>query len=380
MKNVDYWVRQSPFFAATLRAGCKSFSFANHMYQPGNYSSALEEYWKLVTDVTLWDVGTERQVELTGPDALAFADLLTPRDVSKIPTGSCRYTLITSEAGGIINDPILLRLADDHVWLSTSDSDLHLWARGVAVNAGLDVRVGEPDVSPLQIQGPKAINVIDALFRGDVVLAPYRLVETELEGIPVVVSRTGWSGEDGYEIFLRDSRFGDDLWERVLRAGQPFGLAVTGPSDINRVEAGILGYHCDISLDTNPYELGLGRFVELDTPSGFIGKSALERIQREGPKRLLVGIELLGDPISVPFEQRWPVEVGGERVGDVTVALHSPRLEKNIGYAMVAIEHAQLGTTLDVLAPWGDARAMVVEKPFIGGGRAARSAQAEVST
>jgi glycine cleavage system aminomethyltransferase T len=365
VNSVDYWIRQSPYFQATLRAGCSRFSFANHMYQPASFGDPLEAYWKLANDVTLWDVGTERQVEITGRDAIAFTDMLTPRDVAKCPVGRCRYALITTPEGGIVNDPVLLHLADSHFWLSTSDSDLLLWAKGVAINSGLDVEIREPDVSPVQIQGPKSSEVIDSLFGGRVTLAPYELVQTDLDGAPVVVSRTGWSGEIGYEIFLCDGRYGDALWERVLSAGEPFGIAVTGPSDANRVEAGILAYRSDMDMTTNPFELGLDRLVDLDTPGEFIGKAALTRIRDEGVTRKLVGIQILGDPLSLPFEARWPVTAGGARIGEVTVAVYSPRLRQNIGYAMVSIGHAAVGTRLGIEAPWGTATAIVAEKPFI---------------
>jgi glycine cleavage system aminomethyltransferase T len=364
VSSFDYWIRRSPFFQATQRAGCNRYSFANHMYQPASFGDPLEAYWKLANDVTLWDVGTERQVEITGRDALAFTNMLTPRDVAKCPVGRCRYALVTSVEGGVVNDPVLLRLADGRFWLSTSDSDLLLWAKGVAINSGLDVEIREPDVSPVQIQGPKSTGVIEALFGGSVTLAPYELVETDLDGMPVVVSRTGWSGEIGYEIFLYDGRNGDVLWERVLVAGRPFGIAVTGPSDANRVEAGILAYRSDMDMTTNPFEIGLERLVDLDTPADFIGKAALTRIRDEGVTRRLVGIQIAGEPLPLPFEARWPVTAGGASIGEVTVAVYSPRLRKNIGYAMVSISHAALGTALGIEAPWGTATAVVAEKPF----------------
>jgi aminomethyltransferase len=365
VSSVDYWIRRSPFFDATIRAGCKRFSFANHMYQPAEFGDPIEAYWQLVTGVTLWDVGTERQVEITGRDALTFTNALTSRDLTKCPVGGCRYVLITAEDGGIVNDPVLLRLGENHFWLSTSDSDLLLWAKGIAVNSSLQVEIGEPDVSPVQIQGPKSSGVIEALFDGRVALDPYRFVETDLDGVPVIVSRTGWSGEVGYEIFLRDGRHGDMLWDRVLAAGEPFGIVVTGPSDINRVEAGILGYRSDMDLGTNPYEVGFDRLVDLDARDDFIGKAALTRIRDAGATRALVGIEIEGEPLPEPFRIRWPVAVGGSTIGDVTVAVYSPRLEKTIGYAMVASAHSALGTRLDVQAPWGPATAVVAEKPFI---------------
>ena len=369
--ELDYWIRRSPYFEASRRAGARHFAVANHMYQPSGYADPVAEYWNLVEGVTLWDVATERQVEVAGRDALAFAELLTPRDLSKLPVGRCRYVVVTSEEGGIVNDPVLLRLAEDRFWFSTSDSDLLLWAKGVAVHAGLEVAIGEPDVSPLQVQGPKSPAVIEALFGPEIAgLGYYRLAETELEGIPLVVTRTGWSGEAGYEIFLRDSASAETLWERVLEAGRPQGIAVTGPSDIRRVEAGILGYGCDIGLDTNPFEADLERLVELDKEAPFIGKAALTRIAKAGATRRLVGIEITGAPLAAPFAQPWPVlGEDGAQVGKVTVALHSPRLNRNIGYAMVPVGQSAPGTKLAVAAPWGEAEAIVAEKPFVKASR-----------
>ena len=364
--DLDYWIRRSPFFEAARRYGARHQAVANHIYQPSGYDDPVAEYWKLVEGVTLWDVGTERQVEVTGRDACAFAELLTPRDLSKLRVGRCRYTVVVSQEGGIVNDPVLLRLGRNRFWFSTSDSDLLLWAKGVAVGAGLKVAIAEPDVSPLQVQGPKSPPVIEALFGPEIAgLGYYHLREIELDGMPLVVTRTGWSGGQGYEIFLRDGSFGERLWERVLEAGRPHGIAVTGPSDIRRVEAGILGYRSDMDLSTNPFEVGLERLVDLDKPADFIGKAALTRIAKQGVRRRLVGIEIPGEPLTALFEARWPVLQDGAKVGEVTIALHSPRLAKNIGYAMVPVALAALGTNLTLETPWGEAEAAVAEKPFV---------------
>ena len=364
--SYNYWTRRSPFFDAALRAGCKGLSVANHMYQPHSYADPVTEYWHLINGVTLWDVGTERQVEITGPDAAAFVDYLTPRNIREIAPGKCRYIIVTSQEGGIVNDPVMLRLATDRFWLSCSDSDLLLWAKGVAVNSKFDVRIDEPDVSPVQIQGPKSKAVVEALFGETIArLGYYTLAETTLDDIPVVVTRTGWSGEYGYEVFLRDSRFGDALWDRILAAGKPHDIAVTGPSDIRRVEAGILGYGCDISLDVNPFEAGMDRLLDLDSAREFIGKQALLDIREAGIKRRIVGVELVGAPLEQGiFTEHWPVMKGGH-IGEVLVALHSPRLDKNIGYAMLAVEHSRPGTSVTVNSPIGALEATVVEMPFV---------------
>ena len=359
-------LRRSPYFEATQRYGCWGYTVYNHMFLPIGYDDLEREYWKLLNDVSVWDVGVERQVEITGPDGFTFTNLLTPRDLTKCRVGQGKYVVITAEDGGIINDPVLLRLGENHFWLALADSDALLWAKGVAYNSGLDVEIREPDVSPMQIQGPKSKEVVKSLF-GDKVLdlKYYHFLETKLDGIPVIVTRTGWSGEVGYEIYLRDGSRGDELWEKVMEAGRPFHIAPTGPSDIRRIEAGILNHGIDMTLENNPYEVGLDRLVDLDQEADFIGKKALSRIKAEGVRRKLVGIEIEGRPLDLNMT-RWPVARNGQQLGQVTSAVYSPRLKKNLGYAWVPIEYAELGTHLTITLPDGDERsATVVPKPFV---------------
>jgi aminomethyltransferase len=345
------------------------------MYFPVYYNTPEEDYWSLINDVTLWDVAVERQVEITGPDAGLFSQLLTPRDLSNCQPLQCKYVLNTNYEGGVLSDPILVKLADDHFWFSISDSDLLLWAMGVAGKGKYDISLREPDVSPLQVQGPKSQNVMTDLFGSWINdLKYYWCKETALDGIPVVVSRTGWSAERGYEVFLRDGSRGNELWEKIMTAGKPYRIAATGPSQIRRVEAGIFSYFQDMRVTDNPYEIGMGRLVDLDMEADFIGKDALKTIHREGIRRKLVGIEILGDPITkiVPEEftpayfvaDHWPVVEGGREIGHVASKCYSPRLEKNIGYAFVPIEFADTGNILEIKSPYADLDAKVVEMPF----------------
>ena len=358
-------LRRSPYFDATLRHGCQGYTIYNHMFLPIQYEDLKSEHERLLNDVTVWDVSVERQVEITGPDGLAFTNLLTPRDLNKCKVGQGKYVVITDEDGGIINDPVLLRLGENHFWLALADSDVLLWAKGVAYRSGMDVTIREPDVSPMQIQGPKSKDVVSALFGPAVLdLKYYYFLETEVDGIPVVVTRTGWSGEIGYEVYLRDGSKGDELWERVMEAGKQYNIAPTGPSDIRRIEAGILNYGIDITLNENPYEVALDWLVDLEQEGDFIGKDALARIKAEGVSRKLVGVEISGDPLDLNMT-RWPVSADGAEVGYITSAVYSPRLEKNIAYAMVPIEHADLGTRLTATVPHGDVPITVVKKPFI---------------
>lgn len=359
-------LRRSPFFEATQRHGARAYTVYNHMLFPICFADLEEEYWHLVRHVTLWDVSVERQVEITGQDAFAFANMLTPRDLARCAVGQGKYVVITADDGGIINDPVLLRLGENHFWLALADSDVLLWARGVALRSGLRVRITEPDVSPLQIQGPKAKDVIRALFGdGVAALRYYFFLETTLDGIPLVITRTGWSGEVGFEIYLRDGSRGDELWERIMDAGRPFNIRPTGPSDIRRIEAGILNWGADMTLENNPYEVGLHWLIDADKPTKYIGCEALQSIKARGVARTLVGIEIEGDRIGFNAT-KWPAVSRGQTIGRVTSAIWSPQLRKNIGYAMVPVTYAALGATFDVDVPDGGLRrATVVPKPFV---------------
>jgi aminomethyltransferase len=359
-------LRRTPFFEATQRYGARGYTVYNHTLFPICFADLEEEYWHLINHVTLWDVGVERQVEITGPDAFAFTNLLTPRDLLRCAVGQGKYVVITADDGGVVNDPVLLRLGENHFWLALADSDVLLYARGVARNAGLRVTLTEPDVSPLQVQGPSAKDVVRTLF-GDRVLALkyYWFLETSLDGIPVVVTRTGWSGEVGYEVYLRDGSRGDELWERIMEAGKPHDIHPTGPSDIRRVEAGILNWGADMTLTDNVYEAGLEWLIDEGKSADYIGKEALRRIKSEGVKRKLVGIEIAGEPLGFNAD-KWPVTAGGRPIGRVTSAIWSPRLKKNLGYAMLPVDRTALGTTITVEIPGAGTRtAKVVAKPFV---------------
>lgn len=358
-------IRKSPYFDATVRWGAADFSVYNHMYIPRDFGDPEQNFWNLVNAATLSDVAVERQVEITGPDAAEFVQMLTPRNLSACAVGQCKYVLITNAQGGVLNDPILLRLAENHFWLSLADSDILLWAQGVAVHSGLDVSICEPDVSPLQLQGPRSGEIMQSLF-GDKVhdLRYYWLEEYELDGIPLIVSRTGWSSELGYEIYLRDGSRGDELWERIMAAGQPFGLQPGHTSAIRRIEGGMLSYHADMDCNTNPYELGLDRLVDLEMEADFIGKAALQEVLRQGIRRKQVGIVIDGEALTGANNEFWPIYVGDEKVGHVSSAIHSPRLKSNIALAMMSIEHCAMDTEAEIVTPFGRRSVRVVERPF----------------
>ena len=358
-------IRKSPFFDATVRWGASGFSVYNHMYIPRDFGNPEKNFWNLVKSAILCDVAVERQVEITGPDAYKFIQLLTPRNLSKLAIGQCKYVLITNNDGGILNDPVLLRLAENHFWLSLADSDVLFWAQGVAVHSNLDVKITEPDVSPLQLQGPNSGEIMVKLFGKDIKdLKYYWLREFNLEGIPLIVSRTGWSSELGYELYLRDGSKGDELWEKIMSAGKDFDLQPGHTSSIRRIEGGMLSYHADADINTNPFELGMDRLVDLDTNIDFVGKEALKKIKQEGIKRKQVGLEIKCEALKGPNTTFWPLLSNGKKIGKITSAVYSPRMKKNIALAMADIKFSKVNTELEVQINEEKFKCIVVEKPF----------------
>ena len=358
-------IRKSPFFDSTIKWGATGFSVYNHMYIPRDFGNPEKNFWNLIEKSILCDVAVERQVEITGPDAYKFIQLITPRDLSKLSIGQCKYVLIVNERGGIINDPVLLRLGENHFWLSLADSDVLLWSQGVAVNSKLKVNISEPDVSPLQLQGPTSKKIMIKLFGEEIKdLKYYWFREYKLDSIPLIVSRTGWSSEFGYEIFLRDGSKGNELYEKIMEAGKEHGLEPGHTSSIRRIEGGMLSYHADADINTNPFELGLDRLVYLDSKIDFIGKDSLKKIKKDGIKRKQIGLELQCKPLTGPNTKFWPISIDGRKIGKVTSAVYSPRLKKNIALAMVEIDHSEIGNIMIVDIDDIKVKSLVIEKPF----------------
>ena len=358
-------IRKSPYFDATVRWGAKDFSVYNHMYIPRDFGDPEQNFHNLINEAILCDVSVERQVEITGPDAYKFVQLLTPRDLTKLSIGQCKYVLIVNNEGGILNDPVLLRLGENHFWLSLGDSDILLWAQGVAFNSGLDVKINEPDVSPLQLQGPNSAKIMQNLFGDEILdLKYYWLREIKLDNIPLVVSRTGWSSEFGYELFLRDGSKGDLLWEKIMAAGKDFGLKPGHTSSIRRIEGAMLSYHADADIHTNPFEVGLDRLVSFDTDIDYVGKEALKKIKTEGIKRKQIGLILDCDPLKGPNTKFWEIIKDNKIIGKVTSAVYSPRLKKNIALAFISIGESKIGNIIDVKTSDSVIKGTIVEKPF----------------
>lgn len=369
--------RKSCYFDATVRCGLQSTVVYNHMLLPFVFSSPQDEYENLKTNVCLWDVACERQIEVCGPDAFALVDSLTPRGLSTMKVGECRYAIMTDDEGMVLNDPVLLKLAEDRYWFSIADTDMLHWIKGLALGRRLDVRVFEAAVSPLAVQGPKSLLLMQDLFGEWVAdLKYYFFKETELDGIPMLLARSGWSPELGYELYLQDESRGDELWEKVWAAGQKYSIKPGSPNQIRRMEGGMLAHGSDVTLSHNILELGLPpKFWKPEKAGDFLGKAAIKRMLEEGgPKRCVMGLEFQkfssGSGKMPPLFQKWSVRADqaddAETIGFVTSLCFSPALDAHIAFATLNIDACVAGKEVWVELPTGEPRCANVRKlPFL---------------
>jgi len=360
------WYRRSPYFESTLAAGCTAYDIYNHMYLPAYYDDPDVEYWALVNGVTMWDVGVERTVEVSGKDADRLIDYITCRDLTKCAIGQGKYMPVIAPDGGIVNDPVLLHVGENRWWMQLADSDAGLYALGVAAGR-FDAEVTLPDVHPMQVQGPLAAKTLEKLVGPGIYDVRYYWIgEFQIDGIPVVISRTGWTAIPGFEINVLDRGHGAVIWEAVADAGEEFEIRPIAPCEARRIEAGIFNYGSDMTLDDTPFHLsGMERLVE-PQDQDYLGKEALERIRENGVDRKLVGMFLEGDQLRAELSQPWPVLSGRNEVGRVTDAVWSPGMEQNIGYMWVPNELSTLGTRVDVVTEDGEElTAVAASLPFV---------------
>lgn len=359
-------IRKSPFFDATVKAGVTHFSSYNRVCFPVVYGNPKEEYRRLTEAVSLWDVSVERQIRLRGPEALALLKIVTPRNLSRVVIGQGRYVPICDNRGTIINDPVMLPISEDEYWLSIADNDVMLWARAIAHERGLNVIVDEADVNPLALQGPKSADVMRGLF-GDWIddLKYFAFERTYLDDIPVIVARSGWSKQSGFEIYLLDSEKGTQLWDTVMEAGQPYDIGPGAPNYIERIESGLLSMGADTDDRTNPFELNMDRLVDVEQDQDFIGKQALQRIAEAGPARRWRGFIIEGDPFPSSNSVRWDVYCEDDCIGFASAGAYSPRLEQNISLGLIDIHYAERGTEVMIKTEYGDRKASVRMLPFI---------------
>ena len=359
-------IRTSPYFNKVKAEGISSFSVYNHMLLPKSFAMSIEEaYWHLNTHVQMWDVSVQRQVEIQGPDATRLVQWITPRNLGKATPDRCYYIPVVDQSGGMLNDPVLQMLDQNHYWLSIADSDLLLYIKGLAIAGGFDVIVQEPDVNPLAIQGPKAADVMADLF-GEAIrsLKFFHATTVDILGSKQRITRSGFSAKAGYEIYLDDRSLAEPLWDMIQDAGKPYQMAAGGPNLIDRIEAGLLGYGNEMTLENNPLEMGYERFCTLDGSVDCIGLAALQQIQRDGIKRSIRGVKFEGSPCP-PCCQPWPVTYQDKKIGQITSAVWSPRFQCNIGLSLIDRGYWHPGQQVDVTLPQGDCvKGQVSNLPF----------------
>ena len=355
--NMSRRIRRTPYTDRVEAAGVRGFSVVNHMLLPKAFRTSVEEdYWHLREHVQIWDVSCQRQVQITGPDAARLVQRMTPRDISRARVGDCLYVPLVDHNGGLINDPVLLKLAEDRFWLSIADSDVLLYALGLALGAGLDVDICEPDVSPLAVQGPKAEDLMASVF-GEAIrsIGFFKFAHVDFEGTRQLVARSGYSRQGGFEIYLEGSHLGAALWDRIWEAGQPFDIAPGCPNLIERIEGGLFSYGNEMTRDNSPLELGLSKFCALDGSVDCLGLPALQQIAAEGVAREIRGLRFGGGPVptcSIP----WPVMVGDRQVGQITSGIWSPRFRQNVGLSLIDRGFWDIGQPVHVLTPDGARR------------------------
>nr|WP_174820247.1 dimethylsulfoniopropionate demethylase [Ruegeria arenilitoris] len=358
-------LRRTPFSDGVEAAGVKGYTVYNRMLLPTVFESVEADYRHLKTHVQVWDVSCERQVELRGPDAARLMQMLTPRDLRGMLPGQCYYVPIVDETGGMLNDPVAVKLADDRWWISIADSDLLLWVKGLANGYRLDVLVDEPDVSPLAVQGPNSDDLMARVF-GDRVrdIRFFKFDMFQFEGRDLAIARSGYSKQGGFEIYVEGGDVGMPLWNALFAAGEDLQVRAGCPNLIERIEGGLLSYGNDMTDDNTPHECGLGKFCNTHTAIGCIGRDALLRVAKEGPVQQIRPIAIEGDAVP-PCDRPWPVYGGGKRVGQVTSATWSPDFQTNVSIGMLRLSHWDPGTQVEVETPSGMRTAIVQDKFWI---------------
>ncbi|MEL6573513.1 MAG: dimethylsulfoniopropionate demethylase [Pseudomonadota bacterium] len=353
-------LRRTPFSSRVEAAGVSAYTTYNHMLLPAVFESVEADYHHLKKHVQVWDVSVERQVELRGPDSARLMQMLTPRDLRGMLPGQCYYVPIVDETGGMLNDPVALKLSDDRWWISIADSDLLFWVKGLAYGYRLDVLVDEPDISPLAVQGPKAEELMIRVF-GESIAAIrfFRFGWFEFEGRWLVIARSGYSKQGGFEIYVDGADLGEPLWDALFAAGEDLNVRAGCPNGIERIESGLLSFGNDMTRDNTPHECGLGRFCSIQTAIGCVGRDALLRVAKEGPVQQIRPIRIEGD--VPPCDRVWPLMVGTQRVGQVTSAARSPDFDTNVAIGMVRMTHWDPGTKLMVDTQDGPREATVNE-------------------
>ncbi len=354
--SISRRTRETPFTRRVEAAGVKGYTVYNHMLLPTFFESNEVDYWSLCNDVQVWDVSCERQIEVKGPDSERLIQLMTPRDISKAVVGQGLYAPLCDENGGIVNDPVLVKFAPGDWWISIADSDVRLWARGLAHGLGLDVRIREADIWPLAVQGPKAEELVTRVFGDEVPgIRFFRSKMLEFRGKEMMVMRSGYSKQGGFEIYLNDPELAEPLWDELFEQGQDLNVRAGGPNLIERIESGLLSYGNDMTLAHNPFECGLDNFIDLDADIESISLPALRKIKGQHVHQL-VGI-VFDEMMQI---DSYDIRHDGRVVGDIRSLVWSPRYLRHLAMAMIKREFLSQQQSVSIDGKTGK----IVDLPF----------------
>tara|TARA_B110000967_G_scaffold174263_1_gene186333 strand:+ start:490 stop:1617 length:1128 start_codon:yes stop_codon:yes gene_type:complete len=356
--SVSRRTRSTPFTSRVEAAGVKGYTVYNHTLLATKFRSIEADYWHLCENVQVWDVSCEKQVAISGPDAYRLIQLMTPRDLSKARIGRCFYVPLCNTEGGIVNDPIAIKLTENDWWLSIADTDVMLWAQGLATGFNLDVTVTEPDVWPLAVQGPKAEDLMARVFGESVRdIKFFNITPMSYQGVDMQVARSGWSKQGGFEIYVNDATLAGPLWDELFEKGQDLNVGPGCPNLIERVESGLLSLGNDMGYDTTPLECGLDQYVDLDADIDSLSLPALRKLP---PKRQLMGL-VIHQSCTVSESN---VYVDGQVVGEITSQAYSPKYGVHLAFALCSLDALESNLTLDVNTNLGTLQGQLTTLPF----------------
>ena len=328
-------LRSTPYTSRIEKQGVTAYTVYNHMLLPAAFGSIEDSYHHLKKDVQVWDVAAERQVEISGKDSAKLVQLMTCRDLTKSKIGRCYYCPIIDDSGNLINDPVILKLAEDKWWISIADSDVIFFAKGLASGNNFKVKIFEPNVDIIAIQGPKSFGLMEKVFGKKITeLKFFGFDYFEFKGTKHLIARSGWSKQGGYEVYVENTSSGQDLYDHLFEIGVEFNVKPGCPNLIERIESGLLSYGNDFDNNDNPFECGFEKYVNLDSDIIFLGKENLKKIKSNGIKRKLMGVQIETNNISLTGSIDI-MSVDGNLIGELRSACYSPHFKKVIGIAMI---------------------------------------------
>ena len=358
-------VRSTPYTSRIENQGVTAYTVYNHMLLPAAFGSLEESCDHLKKNVQIWDVAAERQVEISGKDAAKLVQLMTCRDLSKSKVGRCYYCPLIDENGNLVNDPVILKLAEDRWWISIADSDVIFFAKGLASGNKFDVKIFEPIVDILAVQGPKSFDLMEKVFGKKIKeLKFFGFDYFTFNGAKHLIARSGWSKQGGFEIYVENTDSGLKLYDHLFEIGKEFNVRPGCPNLIERIESGLLSYGNDFDNNDNPFQCGFDKYIDLETNINFLGKDKLKKIKEKGIDRKLMGVQI--DLTKILLTSSLNIRNNdGNIIGELRSACYSPHFKKVIGIAMIKEPYCKASSSGTIEIDGNSLALKVCDLPFI---------------